>query len=420
MPDEEAMSTTKKTSTPKRKVAAKEARAQTAPKRLPARGRRFTAGQVTQALMLIAAGMKREEVAESIGTTTESLRRWRARAEAEGTMPSAPPKSPRTPPKTSAQSATTPAPRALYAPKDPGQGLSEPEQAAILELKRKHPSMQAAQIRAQLKRFRGWRLSIKAIARVLRTHGYEPVHRGSRPQGPEPVRFEAPRRNALWQLDFAELRAAGERHHVLVVVDDFSRYCVGHALCEEPSAKATIETLSRAVARHGKPECIRTDRGGGFLAKELADYLEVELIDHIVGRAYHPQGGGKVESLIGTLRRELWDVEHMQDWSVARRRLASFLGDYNERRAHMGIDGLTPADRFFGRADRVLAHIDALSRKRQGALAMRAGEGAPTEEVSLGGESGRAPLEVLRLVIVDGVMELRLCGARVTLGPVEG
>ena len=79
----------------------------------------------------------------------------------------------------------------------------------------------------------------------------------------------------------------------------------------------------------------------------------------------------------------------------------------------MGIDGLTPADRFFGRADRVLDVVDALSRKRQAAAVP---SGHSIEEV-LHGRSG-APLEVLRLLIVEGRMELRFCGARVDLGAV--
>ena len=83
----------------------------------------------------------------------------------------------------------------------------------------------------------------------------------------------------------------------------------------------------------------------------------------------------------------------------------------------MGIDGLTPADRFFGRADRVLAAVDALSRGRQGALSLRAPAGSPIEELTAPGAS--APLEVLRLVLCDGMMELRFCGARVRLGRVE-
>ena len=66
----------------------------------------------------------------------------------------------------------------------------------------------------------------------------------------------------------------------------------------------------------------------------------------------------------------------------------------------MGIDGLTPADRFFGRADQVLSAVDGISRRRQGASAMTLTENAPLEEI-LGIRTG-APLEVLRLVIEDG------------------
>lgn len=374
----------------------------------PTKGRRFSPKQKKRALERVAAGMKRAEVAETIGTTTESIRRWHAAAQDKGAAPTSPPA-----PSTSLRAVTDPVPvKSPYAPKDPGQGLSSVEQAAILELKKKHPSMGPAQIRAQLKRFKRWRLSIKAIARVLRAHGYEPVRSHGRPVGPQPVRFEAPHRNALWQLDFAELRVGGERQQLLVVLDDFSRYCVGHSLSDGPSAQVAIEALRAAIARHGKPEAVRTDRGGGFMSAELTDYLEAELIDHVVGRAYHPEGGGKVESLIGTIRRELWDVEHFDDWTGAVRRLDTWILEYNERRAHMGIDGLTPADRFFARADRVLAHIDAVSRRRNGAHAMSADPSTPFEQI------GERALEVLRLVIVDGQMELRFCGSKVILGSV--
>jgi hypothetical protein len=83
----------------------------------------------------------------------------------------------------------------------------------------------------------------------------------------------------------------------------------------------------------------------------------------------------------------------------------------------MGIDGLVPADRFFARADHVMARIDAISRGRITAFAARSGgHTSPVEEETLSASSG-APLEVLRLVVLDGVMEMRFCGARVRLGP---
>jgi transposase InsO family protein len=225
----------------------------------------------------------------------------------------------------------------------------------------------------------------------------------------------------LWQFDFTELRVGDDKLHLLVALDDFSRFIVGHALCDSPSSTSATALLRAAMARHGKPEAVRTDRGGAFVARDSDDdfarVLEIELIDHIVGRSYHPQGGGKVEAVIGTVRRELWDVVHFDSRADAEHKLASFVANYNERRAHMALDGLTPADRFFGRADKVLDVINALSRKRQGVLARYAPDGAAIEEV---GSCERAtPMEVLRLVVFNGQMELRLCGARVRLGSVE-
>lgn len=398
----------------------------------------FSEKEKHHALELYVAGMSRAAVSKAIGCSVESVRIWHRKAEAEGTVPKAPrgeKKEVQKRPKLQDQTLglevesesedeagtamiavpASPTGTSLYTPHDNGQGLGKHEEQAILDYKKKYPSMQPAQLKKQLKRFKGWRLSVKAIARVLKANGYEMVHRGSRPEGPEPIRFEAPRRGALWQADFGEFRVAGERLHLLVVLDDFSRFAVGHRLAESPDAEEVIPTLQEAIARHGKPEAIRTDRGGAFLSGELGRYLETELIDHIVGRSYHPEGGGKVESLIGTVRRELWDVEHFDDRKVAEKRLESFFEDYNHRRAHMGIDGLTPADRFFGRGDRMLAAIDAISRRRQGSLALL--ESAEIEELSP--PQSKAPLEVLRLVIVDRAMELRFCGARVRLGTIE-
>jgi len=406
------------------------ARTRKTPRKDP-RSRRFTDEQRQHALMLVASGMTQEKAAKAIGTTATSIWLWRKAAMANGTMPVVPAAKATA---AASRSKETSASRAdqgrgrskassqsPYAPADPAHGLSDPEVAAILECKTKHLSMGPAQIRSQLKRFKGWRLSIKAIKRVLREHGYESVYRGSRPQGEVVQRFEAPRRNALWQADFAEVRVGPERLYVLILLDDFSRYVVGYALCTSPSSSVAVETFRAAMARHGKPESMRTDRGGAFVAfareGDFGRVLEAEDVTHIVGKSYSPKGGGKVESAVRTLRRELWDLEHFEDGDHAERRLKEFFFEYNEKRAHMGIDGLTPADRFFGRADQVLAQINALSRHRQGVLAESAPAGYAIEE--LGTMRAGSPMEVLRLTLVDGSLELRFCGARVVLGRVE-
>jgi transposase InsO family protein len=376
------------------------------------RSRRFSDEQRRRALEMMVAGMSRLAVAEALGTTTESLRRWWNQAREEDQLPPPP-----TQPPTLEADTSVPEKASSKGPHDPGQGLGTHEVQAILALKKRYPSMGPAQIRAQLKRFKAWRLSVRAIARVLRQHGYEPVARGSRPKDFTPQSWEAPWRNAIWQADFTELRIGAERRQLLVVLDDFSRFCVGHQLLEEPTSEAVVEVLRQAIRRHGKCEALYTDRGGPFLAwraqSSLAHFLEEQLIDHILSKPYRPMGRGKIEALIATLQRELWQVRHFDSVEEAEEQLSRFLDQYNHHRAHMGIDGLTPADRFFGRWEAVRAAIDAQSRKRQAAASLTTGLPL-TEEILHPGAA-----EVLRLTLLDGVMEMRLFGARLVLGKIE-
>jgi len=375
------------------------------------------------ALLLRVSGMKAKEVAAVVGCSPECLRGWMRRAEHEGTLPEPPAVEPPAPAEPAVADDSPAAPSLPQrAPKDPGAGLGAHEEEAILEYKKRHPSMGPAQIRAQLKRFKGWRVSVRAIARVLTDHGYELVHVASRPKGEEnPQRFEAPHRNALWQMDFVELRIGSERHPLLIVMDDFSRFCVVHVLLEQPTSEDVVEALRDAIRRHGKPEAIYTDRGGPFLAwhkpSSLGRFLESELIDHHVSPSYRPQGRGKIESLAGTVRRELWDLVHFECVEDARAALAKFFHAYNHRRAHMGLDGLTPADRFHGRWEEIARHVQAASRRRQGAVVFADGKDGDPFVTEEGLHDG--PVEVLRLVVIDGRMELRFLGHRVDLGEVK-
>jgi len=304
------------------------------------------------------------------------------------------------------------------APKDPGAGLSEAEVAAILQYKKRHPTMGPAQLRAQLKRFKGWRLSNRAIARVLKQNGYELERRGGRPEEPEPPSsWEAPQRNALWQLDFTEVRIPEGRRALGIILDDFSRFVVGYGLFESPTSEDVVAMMKEAIRLHGKPEAIYTDRAGPFLAwgkpQGLQRFLERELIDHHVSPSYRPQGRGKVEAVIGTVKHELWEVEHFPGETEAEAALERYIDYYNHRRAHLSLEGLTPADRFFGRWEHVLAHMQAESRKRQGVEALREraeiSRELPPEHRS----------EILRLVSSGGELELRFFGHRVRLGRIE-
>jgi putative transposase len=386
-------------------------------KRVPARSRRFSPAQHAHALSLMLDGIEREQVAKTIGCTTESLRRWYAEGKKQGLVTKAKPRKSEDTSTVKQPAAAEPAVNS--APHDPGAGLGEHEVKAILDYKKKHPSMGPAQIRAQLKRFLGWRVSVKAIARVLRKAGYAPVHRKGRPVGDEhPRRFEAPHRNSLWQLDFTELRVGSERRWLLVIEDDFSRFVVGHVLAEGPTSEVVVAAMREAIRLHGKPERVYTDRGAAFTAwrdvTSCEQFLDEQLIDHSLRKAHRPQGGGKIESVIGTVQRELWEVVHFDEVAEAERALVTFFADYNHRRAHLGIGSLVPADRFYGRWPEVIAEMDAVSRRRQGALALQLDRRLFVEPPAAGER-----VVALQLILVGDQAELHLGGRRVVLGRVE-
>jgi len=390
--------------------------------RTASRGARYSPEFKRKCLELLAAGMTLEAVSNKKEVSTVSLGRWKKAAKQDGSYPdeeyvgdesaAASDQGEKEPPGSDDERER----RASRAPKDNIAGLSDEEVAEILKLKKDHVSMGPAQIRAQLKRFFGWRISVKAIARVLRANGFKTEHRTAKAEQ-ELQRFEAVRPNALWQMDALALRVHKLRVYLHLVIDDFSRFIVGHRLSETITSEDAVACLERAVATHGKPERVLTDRGGQFLAvreeTSFRRYLERETIDHSVSRPYHPQTLGKVESVNRAIQKELIYVREFSAVDELSAAITDWISRYNFRRAHMGIDGLVPADRYFGLQGRVLAEVQARSRGRQSAAGSSGRIGGPLEEL------GDAR-EVLRLVLVDGGLQLRFCGQGVELGRVEG
>lgn len=127
--------------------------------------------------------------------------------------------------------------------------------------------------------------------------------------------------------------------------------------------------------------------------------LEELEIDQLIAKT--PQVNGKLEVLNANVQKELFDQETFFDLGEAQRRLSAWVGFYNFRRTHHALGGLlVPADRYFGRADEVLAHIES-GRSPDGL-----GEPIPV---------GERQLDLLRVTSHRGQLELHLLGHRIVL-----
>jgi putative transposase len=305
--------------------------------------RLYTPSQKAEALEYAAAHGP-TAAAEKLGISRFSIYEWKNKAEraAAGEGPAV---------------TSGPAPEEIEAKRD-GEILAE---------WRKHPGLGPSQIVNQLRRA-GIKVGVHTARRVMEDAGYRPP---KVTREPHDQRYEAVRPNHLWHLDFVKRHINRSTTFTLILIDDFSRYVVGHGVDDAERAAMVVETFEQAVQRHGRPERVMHDKGSAFWSwrgiSRFTELLTEMGIDQIV--AEHKEWNGKVEVFNGNLHKELFEVQRFSDVAEMRRRLAAHLDWYNHARTHHALGGLlVPADRYYGRVDEVLARIEAGASREQGDL----------------------------------------------------
>jgi len=201
-------------------------------------------------------------------------------------------------------------------------------------------------------------VSRKQIRQVLKNHGLLAGHDSSFDSpvegGKGSRRFEAACAGEMYQMDVSYVYLSGlPVQYLVVIVDDYSRFCVGAELCGDQKGETLLGMLHEACSRHGKPRKLLTDQGSGFYSWSarqtmFQQYLDDQQIEHLVGNPHSPQSQGKVERLIQTLKREWLGRARFGSLAEAAAGLATYIRGYNYDRPHQGIGGLRPADRFYG------------------------------------------------------------------------
>ena len=222
----------------------------------------------------------------------------------------------------------------------------------------RHPGLGPSQIKNQLRR-RGVKVSVHTVRRVMEEAGYRPP---KVKREPHDERYEAVRPNQLWHLDFVHRHINRANTFTLILVDDYSRFVVGHGVEDAERAELVVSTFEEAVRRHGRPEMVMHDKGSAFWSwrgiSRFTALLTEMGIDQIA--AEHKEWNGKIEVFNANLHKEFFDTQRYYDVAEMRRRLAAHLSWYNEARTHHALGGLlVPADRYYGRVEQVLARIEA-------------------------------------------------------------
>lgn len=226
----------------------------------------------------------------------------------------------------------------------------------IVETKQKLPSYGLKKLKHFLSRFEGVAVSGNTIKKVLQQNELHapPAPPVKKNQQPQIRRFERALPMQLWQSDITSfvLKRTGQRVYLVVFKDDHSRFVVSWALALQQTGDFVIQCLLDGIQKYGAPKEVLTDQGRQYFSwrgkSEFQRLLEGRGIRHVVARSHHPQTLGKCERLWKTINTEFWERARPQDLQEARQRLAHYFNHFNHFRPHQGINGLAPADRFFG------------------------------------------------------------------------
>jgi transposase InsO family protein len=204
----------------------------------------------------------------------------------------------------------------------------------------------------------------KKIREVLKLHGLtgsrdssfdnDKTDNGNGKSSKGSRRFEASYPRELYQMDITYVYLANDGvYYLVIILDDYSRFCVCSELRRDQQGLSMIEVLHRAIERYGKPTKLLTDQGSSFYSWSseqtlFSRYLDDMKIEHIVADPHSPQTLGKVERLNQTVKRELLKKVHFSSYQEACDGICDYFHQYNYSRPHQGIGGAIPVSRFQG------------------------------------------------------------------------
>ena len=151
--------------------------------------------------------------------------------------------------------------------------------------------------------------------------------------------------NQRWSLDFvSDALACSRKFRVLTVVDDFSRECLALVVDNSLSGIRVARELDRLIQGRGSPCMIVSDNGTELTSRAILAWQQ----DHRVEWHYiapgKPTQNGFIESFNGRLRDECLNEHLFASLPEARRIIEAWRIDYNTKRPHSSLDGLTPAE----------------------------------------------------------------------------
>ncbi|WP_346033845.1 IS3 family transposase [Erythrobacter westpacificensis] len=248
--------------------------------------------------------------------------------------------------------------------------IGEDVQQQIVEMALEQTELSPRELAVRFTDERRYFVSEATVYRLLKAHDLITSPAYTVIKAADTFHTQTSRPNEMWQTDFTYFKIIGWGWvYLSTVLDDYSRYIIAWKLCTTMRAEDVTDTLDMALAASGcdhanvlhRPRLL-SDNGPSYIASELAEYIDANKMSHVRGAPFHPQTQGKIERWHQTLKNRVLLENYFLPGDLEQQ-IKAFVEHYNHQRYHEGLDNVTPADAYFGRAAAIIKRRERIKRK---------------------------------------------------------
>ena len=153
--------------------------------------------------------------------------------------------------------------------------------------------------------------------------------------------------NQVWASDITYVRLMHEHIYLAVIIDLFSRKCIGWDLSRNMGSHLTMNALEKALKNRWTDSIQglihHSDQGVQYASKDYIDCLEKHNIEISMSRKGNPYDNAFAESFIKTLKVEEVYLNEYQTFVDALSNIRHFIEKvYNKKRLHSALGYKSP------------------------------------------------------------------------------
>jgi putative transposase len=142
------------------------------------------------------------------------------------------------------------------------------------------------------------------------------------------------RPNQVWSIDITYCRMKRGFMYMVAIIDWYSRYIVGFALSNTLEKTFILETVKKAIKKHGALEIINSDQGSQFTSEKYVELLKANGIKISMdgkGRALDNQ---RIERFFRSYKWEKLYLEEYDTGQQLKKITQEYIEYYNSKRPH--------------------------------------------------------------------------------------